>query len=89
MIAVFTSVSSMSIGVEIVGKPKPSAPCVTPARKSAAATADHSGQERSSSDSNPCLLQRVTPVAARKTGERGAHAFAQGDDLEELAHFRG
>src|SRR5690606_24540344 len=90
MIAVLTSNISTSSGVEMAGKPKPSAPCVMPARNSTPAVAGHSGEERISPESMAALpaLQRVRPVAAAEAVQRLRQVFAQCDDLEQLAHFR-
>src|SRR5512146_862727 len=86
MIAVLTSINSASIGVELVGKPKPSAPWVSPAARMTNPAASHTGHDRINSGS---MSERMAPVAGAEAEERLRCALAERDDLEQLAHFRG
>src|SRR5215210_5642515 len=87
MIAVFTSTISMRTGVEIAGKPKPSAPCATPAKSIVTAAAVHTAALRAISDSMMPSSKRVRSVSPHETHQRPLDAAADSDHLEQLAHL--
>src|SRR5688500_992677 len=96
MIAVFTSVRRTRIDVDIAGKPKPSAPCVSPAANMTAVAAAHihalstisgsMGPPRGWRRVSPAL-QGVRPIAEYEPGERPVDAASQCEHLEKLPHF--